>query len=371
VIKELGIFGFKRFHNQIFSLAPLTILAGLNGSGKTSFLHALILAHEASSHLPRGVVRLNGPFGIELGTFGDVRNWQSESLQSPNMIRLSLKTSDLSTTWTLTAPSDESMYLEIEADSERPMSPFSLEPRSFSYICAERLGPRSALKAAGLPPAEFEVGVQGENCAQILAALGNKPLENTDRAHPKTTASSSFLKYEVEHWLAEVARPIEIDAVQYPESNMTALRFRSATGEIVRATNMGFGVSYALPIILAGLIAQPGGQLIVENPEAHLHPAGQSNMGVFLAWLSGHGVQVIVETHSDHVLNGIRRAIAELMYIDPEAALVQFFESGEQEEPQIHELHFTALGGMSHWPRGFFDQYQIDVSSLGRIRRRS
>lgn len=74
---------------------------------------------------------------------------------------------------------------------------------------------------------------------------------------------------------------------------------------------MGFGVSYSLPIVLAGLFAPAGSLLLVENPEAHLHPAGQSQMGTFLAVIAGAGVQVIVETHSDHVLNGVRRAIGE------------------------------------------------------------
>jgi predicted ATPase len=133
---------------------------------------------------------------------------------------------------------------------------------------------------------------------------------------------------------------------------------------------MGFGVSYALPVILAGLTAQPGGILIVENPEAHLHPAGQSRMGVFLAWLAGRGVQVVVETHSDHVLNGIRRSIGEHGYLRSSDAVLHFFDSTENDEPRIQRLDFTSVGGVSHWPKGFFDQYQIDIASLGQVRRR-
>ena len=98
---------------------------------------------------------------------------------------------------------------------------------------------------------------------------------------------------------------------------------------------MGFGVTYSLPIILSGLIAKEKGLLIVENPEAHLHPAGQSRMGVFLAWLAGKGVQVLVETHSDHIINGIRRAIAEFKYLDNSSALVHWFGGLEKRgEPE-------------------------------------
>ncbi len=106
----------------------------------------------------------------------------------------------------------------------------------------------------------------------------------------------------------------------------------------MRAPNMGFGVSYSLPIVLAGLFAPVGGLLIIENPEAHLHPAGQSRMGTFLATLAGDGVQVLVETHSDHVLNGIRRAIGEHLVLGAEHALVHFFDVGDDGQPQTSPL---------------------------------
>ena len=105
----------------------------------------------------------------------------------------------------------------------------------------------------------------------------------------------------------------------------------------------------------------------MENPEAHLHPAGQSRMGVFLAWLASKGVQVIVETHSDHILNGVRRAIGEYAFLRSDKAVVHFFDHATP--LNVQELRFTETGSVSHWPQGFFDQYQIDVAALGRLRR--
>jgi predicted ATPase len=107
----------------------------------------------------------------------------------------------------------------------------------------------------------------------------------------------------------------------------------------VRPTNMGFGVSYALPIVLGALTAANGGLIIIENPEAHLHPAGQSQMGIFLARMASAGVQVIAETHSDHVLNGVRRAIGEGV-LSSEDAIVHFFG-----EVDVDALAFTPTGG--------------------------
>jgi len=367
VISELEIVGFKRFQRQSFDLAPLTILAGLNGTGKTSFIQALLIAWEASSESAGKVVRLNGPFGLDLGTAEDVRNWKTDGL-----IEFHVKSAPGSTSvWKFEIPSDDALYLKVIEKPEPRPAVFREQARAFSYLCAERLGPRSSLGTSPLPVDALEIGSRGEYCAQLLSTLGNEVLGDSNRMHPEAESPVLLLKYQVEQWLAEITRPIELDAVWYPGTAFTALRFRSPGGDWVRAPNMGFGVSYSLPIILAGLTARSDGLMIVENPEAHLHPAGQSRMGVFLAWLAAHGVQVIVETHSDHVLNGIRRGIGEHNFLKHDSAIVHFFESLESDEPKVHKLDFTPIGGVSHWPPGFFDQYQIDVASLGRIRRRS
>ncbi len=368
MITEVDIRNFKRFQSQSFNLRPLSILTGLNGSGKTSVIHALLLAWEASAGALDGTVRLNGPFGIELGTAEDVRNWNSVD---PIEIKLS-STSEEPSVWKFGVPADDALYLTVD---EKPATPpplsYSAQPRALTYLCAERLGPRNILGASPCPAEQLEVGVRGEQCAQLLATLGGKLIGYADRLHPgRERHAPALLKYEVEHWLGEIARPVEINAERYQGSSVTALSFRAPGGTWVRAPNMGFGVSYALPVILGGLIAMSGGLFIVENPEAHLHPAGQSRIGVFLAWLVGRGVQVILETHSDHVLNGIRRAIGEYNYLDHDKAVLHFFDSIESDHIAVHELHFTSIGGVSEWPPGFFDQYQIDVALLGRIRRR-
>lgn len=367
MINEVTVAGFKRFHGTSFTFAPLTVLTGLNGSGKTTLIQALLLARESSTRDHATTVRLNEFYGMSLGTAEDVRNWNSA-----DRLTVRIKSDDAERSeWTFTVPFSEALFLDIES---RPGTvPLALRstPRAFTYLAAERLGPRSVLGAAPLPTDELEVGSAGEHCAQLVAEIGNRPLSDASRAHPDHTAPESrLLKYQVEHWICEVARPIEIDAVPFPGGTVTALRFRTPGSEWVRAPNMGFGVSYALPVVLAGLIAQTGGLLVVENPEAHLHPSGQSRMGVFLAWLAARGVQVVVETHSDHVLNGMRRAIGEHGYLGHDQAVVHFFESGEEVDPVVHELTFTPIGGISHWPSGFFDQYQIDVAALGRVRRR-
>ncbi len=364
MIDALKIDGLKRFDSRRLRFAPLTVLAGLNGTGKTSVVHALLLAREASQGVATSVVRLNGPFELELGSAEDVRNWSSDG-----DIRIGVEAAGSEANWRFAVSSEEALFLEKAQVPAAPPTAFGAAARAFTYLSAERLGPRSVLGASPLPAEALEVGVRGEFSAQVLAAIGDRPLQEAARLHPLSSErTANLLKYQVEKWLSEIARPVEVEASRLAGTAVTTLRFRAPGGEWVRAPNMGFGVTYALPIVLGGLVAAPDGLFVVENPEAHLHPAGQSRMGVFLAWLAAHGVQVVVETHSDHLLNGIRRAIGELRYLNVNDGVVHSFEPGD-DVPRVTELCFTETGGLSAWPAGFFDQYQLDVAALGRVRR--
>lgn len=370
MILDIRIEGLKRFRDERIALGPLTVLTGLNGSGKSSLIQAIFMAREASTNASSSL-RLNGPFGLQLGTAIDVLNWNSEG-------PIALTVNDAGTGaagWKFGIPNeDDALYLDVlERPKTTPLA-FRAQPRIFTFLSAERLGPRGASMTSAVPDEDLEVGREGEFCAHVLSVLGDKVIEHVERVHPLyEDPTPRLLKYEVEQWLSEVSQPIEVTGERLQSSTVVELRYRFPGGTWVRATNMGFGITYALPIILGGLIAKPGGLVIVENPEAHLHPAGQSRMGVFLAWLAGKGLQVIVETHSDHVLNGMRRAVAEYGYVEAIDAAIHYFGGGtcEGDERVFVPLSFTDKGSLSSWPSGFFDQYQIDVASLGRARRRS
>jgi predicted ATPase len=109
--------------------------------------------------------------------------------------------------------------------------------------------------------------------------------------------------------------------------------------------------------------------MIVENPEAHLHPSAQSRIGQFLAKVASTGVKVIVETHSDHVVNGIQVAVAG-REINPAGITVNFFNQTENSrQPDLKSISVHEKGELSSWPKGFFDQTQIDFAELFKIRK--
>jgi predicted ATPase len=158
-----------------------------------------------------------------------------------------------------------------------------------------------------------------------------------------------------------------------PEADLAVANYRyelpaDVPSRPFRATNVGFGVSYALPPIMALLAPKSDGSdvrehlVIIENPEAHIHPAGQTAMAELAARAVAGGSQVILETHSDHVLNGVRLAVAEGI-LDPDQVVIHYFERTGL-DVRVTTPVLTDAGRLDVWPEGFFDQHERNLSRL-------
>ncbi|RKG70223.1 DUF3696 domain-containing protein [Corallococcus exercitus] len=372
MIRGITLKNFKRFRECPLPLRRMSVLTGLNGAGKTSVIHALLLLRQASARHPSPeFVSLNGPFGLALGEALDVLHGTAEPEEG---ITIEVDTEELNqNSWMFSVEEQgRSLNLQIMQRPERAPAVLSGKGRLFNYLCAERLGPRDVLGADSVALSELGVGHQGEFTAQVLSVLEREVIR-AGRLHPQTEERGGVttLRKQAEWWISSTVRPVEIDAQWFTTSNVTAIRYKTpgVRSEWTRPTNMGFGVSYALPVVVAGLLAPPGGIFIVENPEAHLHPAGQSAMGDFLVRIAADGVQVIVETHSDHVLNGIRRAIGERGLLAADEAIIHFFEGTAEAQPVVSRIDVRSTGDLSAWPAGFFDQMDTDLAALARARR--
>lgn len=358
MISRLRLLRFKRFADLSLTLSPLTVLTGTNGSGKTSVIHALLLTRQAASS-SSDVIQLNGPYGLQLGEATEVLHHEADATEG---IVVEVESASVTHSWKFSTEGGRSLVVEI---LERPSDPPELlviRDRRFTYLCADRLGPQDALPAASSPPEFMGVGPQGEHVAHVLAAL-DRHLVPEGRRYPDVNPTT--LQHHVEGWMKSVTKPLEIQAEWFPNSTVTRLQYKTPgiRHEWVRPSNMGFGVSTALPILVAGLVAKGGGLLIIENPEIHLHPAGQSAIGVFLAKIAADGVQVLVETHSDHVINGVRRAVAE-SGLPAEDVVLHYFDNA------VTEITVDEQGKLSEWPVGFFDQIDRDLGAIARRQRR-
>ena len=111
----------------------------------------------------------------------------------------------------------------------------------------------------------------------------------------------------MDYWLERILG-YRVSAEEIPGTELIRVAYsHRGVGKNIRPKNVGTGVSYIAEIIIAAFSCEKGDMLIIENPEIHLHPSGQAELMEFLVFLAQRGLQVVMETHSDHVFNGLRR----------------------------------------------------------------
>lgn len=357
MISSIRIVNFKLFTDVSVPLRPITVLTGQTGTGKSSLVQALLLTRSATE--ADGTVSLNDGEGLELGRFADIRNPEMSSHVSCE-VHLSLDNNDIAS-WHFDADVDESLVMNIrQSPADAPS-----QVRRMTHLSAERVGPRDAVPLVSVPDDRLTVGSRGEHTAQVLATASRSKVRKAIR-RPEAERLAT-LQLQVQSWLGALGFPLQVRAEALQEPNVAFLRFRSSdvTADWTRPANMGFGVTYSLPIIVAALQSRPGDLLVIENPEAHLHPSAQSAIASFLGRVAASGVQVLVESHSDHVVNGLRLACARSGHpLLAENTLFNFFNTGED----IVEVEAQTDGSVSEWPAGFFDQSSEDLAAILKAR---
>jgi predicted ATPase len=134
-----------------------------------------------------------------------------------------------------------------------------------------------------------------------------------------------------------------------------------------RASNVGFGITYVLPILTVLLKAKKGDVIIVENPEAHLHPKAQRMLGELILKAADVGAQIILETHSDHILNGIRLGVKNGIIGDANDVKNFFFTRenvGIAYHVNVYAPQIDQEGNLDIWPNGFFDEWDKALMEL-------
>ncbi|TBR57997.1 hypothetical protein B4U84_18770 [Westiellopsis prolifica IICB1] len=241
----------------------------------------------------------------------------------------------------------------------------SLFNDKFHYLQAERVGPRTYFEISDFQVRQHQqLGTQGEYTAHFLSVYRDKNIPNTKLNHPNATSLN--LKDQVEAWMGEVSPGTRLEIKSNPDMDLVSFQYSYGLSNPYRATNVGFGITYTLPIIVAVLASEPDTVILVENPEAHLHPRGQAKMGELLALAASCGVQVVIETHSDHVLNGIRLAVHR-RHLDHKEVQLHYFQRQEIEGQVFTEVlspRINRHGRIDQWPDGFFDQMEKDLMEL-------
>ena len=378
MLQQIDLQFFKCFTLLKLPVGPLTLLSGANASGKSSVMQALVLLHQTiRDHQWSTRLMLNGT-SIRLGTASAV----IDDVFGRRTCAIALLDGDTAYEWAFAGDRDE-MSMGVERvrandrseehpDALRDLLPVAFDDyrgtaslanrlRRLTYLTAERLGPREhyALEDPQLTPV---VGPTGEHAASVLYSGGDLPVLDSLTVPDVPPTRLRQVGARMEQFFPGCTLTVE----KVPRASSVALGFRTSSAtEFHAPVHTGFGLTQVFPMVVAALSVGREDLLLIENPEVHLHPAGQARMGEFLAEVAAAGVQVILETHSDHVLNGVRRAVRNDLLTPGDVAL-HFFRLRQDAErdgvAQVQSPHLDGEGNVDDWPGGFFDQFDKDMS---------
>ncbi len=364
-LQTLRLQNFKCFEDQLLHFRPLTLLSGLNSTGKSSVLQSLLLLRQSYQQglLQKTGLALNGDL-VHIGTAIDALF--EDAKEDKIGFSLTLENS-VEKQWSFQYDREVDVLnlLPSDLDDATTIYDASLFSDNFHYLQAERLGPRRFFETSDfLVRRQRQLGSAGEFAAHFLSVFGDHVIPHKHLAHPNAVSLS--LRAQVEAWLGEISPGTLISLSPSSNTDTISLQFSFGTSNKYRATNVGFGITYVLPILIAILSSSEGSLLLIENPEAHLHPKGQAEMGMLLAKAASCGIQVIIETHSDHVLNGIRVA-AHDGKIEPQDIQLHFFQWKIRDgitQNEVSSLLIDRDGRIDRWPDGFFDEWDKSLEAL-------
>ena len=374
MINKIKVNNFKCFQNSEINFRKLTILAGSNSVGKSSVLQALLLSRITIEKLiqyslldndqkinKKVQIPLNGKFLLALGNTKEVLTRDANS----NIVSIGLTDAQLETEifFPLKAEDTKSDYYNLELGEDwTQKGTFDNLKNEFYYLNAERLGPRLTYDVDQQD--YIHVGWQGEYTIQVLAQNKENSIEEPTHRSFIDTLDYKLIS-QVKSWMNYIIPGFYIDEAELDGKLKKAYTTYSNSSP----TNVGFGISYVLPIIVNGLLAKSNSVFIVENPEAHLHPKGQSNIGFFLGQLASSGIQVVIETHSEHVVNGIRRAALSKNNLNTNDILINFFSGIDINKTSVvREIFVKETGDLSSFPKDFFDQVQQDMADIFKLK---
>jgi predicted ATPase len=364
MITHIEIKNFKSLKNVSTEVRNLNLLMGLNGMGKSSFLQMILLLMQ-SDKLEDRIIDLNGL----LAQIGQGRDALYQ-YATDDLIEFGITFSDAkSFLWKFNYHTDNDKLTAESGFTQEDMQFFRNNTKVFQYISADRIGPKDLYDASSVVVSDKkQLGLLGEYAAYFINVFG------ADFEVPKILrhkhAKSESLNAQINAWLKEISPGVSLNTKYVPEVNKVILDYQfDITGNKTnsfRPKNVGFGISYVLPIVLALLTAEKGKILVIENPESHIHPRGQAELGMLIALAAQTGAQVFVETHSDHILNGIRVAVKEKS-IDKENVNILYFDKTTNEKESysnIHSLKVDINGTLSDYPENLMDEWTTQMAKL-------
>lgn len=383
MIESVEIRNFKSIKQKLFQLRNLNVLMGMNGMGKSSFIQCL-LAMRQSYEIAKGVLRLRGEY-VNIGTTKDALYQYAQDSPLEFVFKFSnFEKIRLEFDYQIEADNFFSKAIEEDRKKHNLLSKLQHEEqlfnKKFQYLHASRIDPSSiTTKNYSSVVKSRNIGNSGEHVGHFIEVFGNDPVSISELVHPKSTVKDEItekdiivdtLINQINLWMGEISPNVQVRTTEV-SSEYILLEYVFKQRNLgntnrFKPENVGFGISYSLPVVVSLLKAKPGDLLIIENPESHVHPRGQAEIGKMIAIAAMNGVQIVLETHSDHVINGIRVAVKDKKITKDKAVIFYFekqFESSEQYS-KITNIEIDQNGELSEYPKNMLDEWGNQLFKL-------
>lgn len=365
-ISSLEINGLKSYTELTqIPLTRLNVFSGINSVGKSTAIQSVLMLRMLyedylnEKNIEAEAFLNNEFFGLELGIYEKIITGNNSYFElgiNKELVKINAK-------------KDDSLKVQANLENLLSLANINIFGGSFYYLSAERYGPRNyqLIDSYGID----NCGIRGENSFHILNKYSEQ-FVNSELLCPETQYKAEMtLKKQTEKWLNTFFDGVEFSSTLDNALRLVKLEVKQTNHDMdyVSLNNVGFGLSYVLPIILTCLTSVEDSLIVIENPEAHLHPKGQSLLGQFLAQVSSSKRQVIVETHSEHVINGMRLYYLK-QKISSEDLTINFF-SINASKTNVKRITLNKEMELLEWPDDFFDQQENDLRMMRLIRRKN
>lgn len=364
MIKNISIKNFKSIKSVDITVNNLTLLFGMNGMGKSSTIQSILLCRQ--SYWKNGKMSMDYiyPFGalIDLGTADDIFCSNADE----NSMLLEYEYDEGKNSYTIDFPNDDIYSNKLVVSNRGKMINGPEYGSDFIYLSAEHIGPRrkydySTWEKEGIN----KFGLHGEYVVPYLAMYGDNyvvPSEMCIRG-----AKSDLLNDQVSAWMELISPGVRLNTELISPDQEAKLKISYneewSVSKNYAPINVGYGIPYVLPIIVAILASKRNSLILIENPESHLHPKGQSAIARLIAIGSAYGEQIICESHSDHIINGIRVAVKENCISKDEVSTL-YYSKDKKMNSIVTSIRMDSNGNLDNYPEGLLDEWGELMSRL-------
>ncbi|MFA6395844.1 MAG: DUF3696 domain-containing protein [Sulfurimonas sp.] len=348
MIKQINVSDFKCFEkNEIFDFSNLTILSGTNSSGKSSLIQSILLSGNTVSGTDVS------KYLSDLGDFDNLKN----RYINPKEFSIEIVFTD----------GEKNKIIANKASFKIEISNKRLTyPDNLSYLSSERKPIEDVNIVNNFSKSERYFGIYGSYVIDWFDGHKDDLILSSLVVYQDDKTLSGQLNY----WLKYIAnQEIEINSRRL-QNTVEAFYSHNRTGSIkldFLPKNIGTGLSYLISMLTICLSAKVNNIIVIENPEIHLHPKAQSRLTDFLTFVASKGVQIIIETHSDHIFNGVRKNVynntnenSALKYsIEKEKVALYYFDQSNHTKIIIDDN-----GLIENHQQGLFDQFDEDLNAL-------